>query len=805
MNTKLTSVLFLSIILFFLAVNPSLLISQQNDKATSLKPSDASYNVVKKAFWLAFQEYKKKVKDDYSVKPPVDPTGTFCVNDNGQMDIKNNNSPNQNHNASNVINNDLIISNNGESYSPHGLGTEKDLASSYTFAQSTTTYTAINTTGTQITSGCDDSYYLNYPIGFSFNFNGTAYTAFCVSCNGWMNLGTTGTNTYYTPICDGSTPATLSPFAGDLYGTATGNGIYYQTTGTAPNRVFILEWHNWGFYSSGLNEMSFEVKLYETSNVVQFVYQPNTPSYSSNLQVGIMGATNADYNTRTSTTGWSNTTAGTACSSVSYSTTYYPSNGLTYTWTPQGISGITPLYYNFTNGTSSNSFPFNVSAGKETQYLFLAGDFVNPTPAPAGNITKVYVYMSGTGGTATFTNLVIKLGQSTITTLPTSIYPGPFTTVDSFPSIPLASTANSWLSFTLSTPFAYNPAQSLILDIYQCGYTGTSNMTVWNTMLSGGRRNYINETSCVPSYGGQDASTLNFGVDISLVAPSPPTLVSPPNNSTGLPLTDTLVWNASPGAASYRVQLATDSLFASLVVNDSTVTTTSRIVSGLINNTKYYWRVNAKNAAGTSNYSAIWNFMTIIAAPATPTLIAPANHSVVYSPNVLLDWSSVVTATSYRVQLSIDSTFASVNFDTTTAVDSARTPALSNGVKYFWHVRAQNLGGNSSYSAFWDFTKGLLGITTNGSIIPKVFKLYYNYPNPFNPSTTIKFDIPKSSDVKLVLYNALGQEVLTLVNSHFEPGAYSFEWNATNFSSGIYFYRINAGIFTDIHKMVLIK
>jgi hypothetical protein len=324
-------------------------------------------------------------------------------------------------------------------------------------------------------------------------------------------------------------------------------------------------------------------------------------------------------------------------------------------------------------------------------------------------------------------------------------------------------------------------------------------------MLSGGRRNYINEASCVASYAGQDASTLNFGVDISLVAPSPPTLVSPPNNSTGLPLTDTLVWNASPGAASYRVQLATDSLFASLVVNDSTVTTTSRIVSGLINNTKYYWRVNAKNAAGTSNYSAIWNFMTIVAAPATPTLIAPANHSVVYSPNVLLDWSSVVTATSYRVQLSTDSTFATVNFDTTTAVDSARTPALSNSVKYYWHVRAQNLGGNSSYSAIWDFTTSLNGITTNGSIIPKVFKLYNNYPNPFNPSTTIKFDIPKASDVKLVLYNALGQEVLILINSHFEPGAYSFEWNATNFSSGIYFYKMSAGIFTDIHKMVLIK
>jgi hypothetical protein len=69
----------------------------------------------------------------------------------------------------------------------------------------------------------------------------------------------------------------------------------------------------------------------------------------------------------------------------------------------------------------------------------------------------------------------------------------------------------------------------------------------------------------------------------------------------------------------------------------------------------------------------------------------------------------------------------------------------------------------------------------------------------------IKFDVPKPSEVSLVLYNTIGQELLTLVNSHFAPGSYIVEWNAANFPSGVYFYRITAGSFTDIKKMVLIK
>jgi len=85
------------------------------------------------------------------------------------------------------------------------------------------------------------------------------------------------------------------------------------------------------------------------------------------------------------------------------------------------------------------------------------------------------------------------------------------------------------------------------------------------------------------------------------------------------------------------------------------------------------------------------------------------------------------------------------------------------------------------------------------------YKLYNNYPNPFNPSTTIKFSIPKSSMVKLILYNVLGQKVRVLINRELSSGNHEAEFNASNLSSGIYFYTLISGNFIQTKKMILLK
>ncbi len=90
-------------------------------------------------------------------------------------------------------------------------------------------------------------------------------------------------------------------------------------------------------------------------------------------------------------------------------------------------------------------------------------------------------------------------------------------------------------------------------------------------------------------------------------------------------------------------------------------------------------------------------------------------------------------------------------------------------------------------------------------VVPAKFGISQNYPNPFNPVTTISYDIAKPCDVNIEVYNVKGQKVTTLVNEKKQAGSYKAVWNAENVSSGIYFYRINAGDFHSIRKMILIK
>ncbi len=99
----------------------------------------------------------------------------------------------------------------------------------------------------------------------------------------------------------------------------------------------------------------------------------------------------------------------------------------------------------------------------------------------------------------------------------------------------------------------------------------------------------------------------------------------------------------------------------------------------------------------------------------------------------------------------------------------------------------------------------LVGIQPISTEIPNQFSLSQNYPNPFNPTTKIRFSLPKNSFVKIVVFDALGKEVQTLVNEQINPGTYSVDWDGANYPSGVYFYKIIAGGFSETKKLMLIK
>ena len=92
----------------------------------------------------------------------------------------------------------------------------------------------------------------------------------------------------------------------------------------------------------------------------------------------------------------------------------------------------------------------------------------------------------------------------------------------------------------------------------------------------------------------------------------------------------------------------------------------------------------------------------------------------------------------------------------------------------------------------------------NGSLIPDTYDLSHNYPNPFNPSTTVRYSLPRTAHVTLRIFNTLGQEIATLVDGEKNAGFYQVQWNAA-VPSGIYFYRLQAGEFAETKKMILLR
>lgn len=129
-------------------------------------------------------------------------------------------------------------------------------------------------------------------------------------------------------------------------------------------------------------------------------------------------------------------------------------------------------------------------------------------------------------------------------------------------------------------------------------------------------------------------------------------------------------------------------------------------------------------------------------------------------------------------------------------------------IKSYSFVDSKVSTGTQSYrlkQIDYDGTSSYSDVIETELINPTSFALEQNYPNPFNPSTTIKFSIPVETEVHLNVYNALGQEVAEIINSRLKEGYHEVNFEATNLTSGIYFYRLEADKFVDVKKMIIIK
>lgn len=294
-----------------------------------------------------------------------------------------------------------------------------------------------------------------------------------------------------------------------------------------------------------------------------------------------------------------------------------------------------------------------------------------------------------------------------------------------------------------------------------------------------------------------------------------PILSSPSNGAVDVELPVTLDWYNVTGATSYDVQLSDDNGFSNLIVDKNGITSSSYTVSELDNGTTYYWRARAKNVLETSDWSAVWSFTTIGIVPEKVILESPADGTTIEvqegETSVKLQWFQTSNeALAYELEIATDEAFSQIVYssselsDTFHVFDNAEIQKI-----YYWRVRGGNEYGWGEFSDVWSFNLILSDVREDQ--LNKNFSLQQNFPNPFNPSTTISYNVPEQSNVKLEIFDALGRYIVTLVNEQQASGNYEIKWIPENLSSGVYLYRftavsiVNAQEFTEVKSMVLMK
>ncbi len=303
---------------------------------------------------------------------------------------------------------------------------------------------------------------------------------------------------------------------------------------------------------------------------------------------------------------------------------------------------------------------------------------------------------------------------------------------------------------------------------------------------------------------------------VEIQTPHVPQLSSPENGDENQKDTVVIKWKSTSNAGTYDVMFADDSLFTSLILNNKSTQDTSLVLVGLSGQKKYYWKVRAENAAGTSDYSETFKFKT--AFPIAPTMAEPQHASTNVNRNVTFKWLKELNAVSYRIQISSSMTITASTLLMDSSYISDTTITFLNfaaSKNYFWRISAQNDFGPSLWSTIWGFRTGTTVDVEYQQGLPEEFKLEQNYPNPFNPVTTIAYQIPyiQSSNnmnngkafVSLVIYDMLGREVETLVNEEQNSGYYQVKFDAGKLSSGIYIYALRAGNFSESRKLALLK
>jgi hypothetical protein len=214
----------------------------------------------------------------------------------------------------------------------------------------------------------------------------------------------------------------------------------------------------------------------------------------------------------------------------------------------------------------------------------------------------------------------------------------------------------------------------------------------------------------------------------------------------------------------------------------------------------HYEMVTGKGSS--DNVLFPWIKETILSAPVLPVQLTDF-RAVISNQSVELMWHTATEINNYgfEVERNSDSLWRKIGFlegnGTTNSPKeySFQDKTFRDG-KYTYRLKQIDRDGKFKYSQ---------SVEVEISIVPKVFALEQNYPNPFNPTTIIRYDIPKDTRVKIVVFDMLGRQVKTLVDEETSSGRYKVQFNASDLSSGVYFYRLLTSDFIQTKKLLLMR
>ena len=352
------------------------------------------------------------------------------------------------------------------------------------------------------------------------------------------------------------------------------------------------------------------------------------------------------------------------------------------------------------------------------------------------------------------------------------------------------------------------------IAVFNANVTGTS------YSLSGLSANttYYWRVSAVNSvYEGSFSSSRSFTTG---GPPAAPTLVTPADGGSNLTSPVTFSWNQVSGAETYNLFYSQDPNFEDGVFHYNNITATA-ITTAIDYNGTYYWHVLASNSFGPGDFSSDQSF-TIVSGFGAPTF-----NGGTYSSGGInypkLYWSRVSQATNYKLyryycnnssqdcENYMQQTLIYSGNDTVIVDYGLFVGASSSNSRGYYYVKAYKSDGSSSAksSKKWYYvqldSKTGLGRDNEDAELPLTNKLLDNFPNPFNPTTTIYYNLSEDSHVKIVVVNTLGEEVATLVDEFVSAGYKSVTFDASALPSGVYFYRMQSGLFSDMKKMLLIR